>query len=55
MLASTAPPLQHRSDRAIPDNAPPTSQDIWAQLNQLVESRGGDPGLAIASVAIVSR
>ena len=40
---------------AIPDNAPPTIQAIWAQMNQLVESRGGDPGLAIASVAIVSR
>ena len=40
---------------AIPDNAPPTIQAIWAQMNQLVESRGGDLGLAIASVAIVSR
>ena len=42
-------------DAAIPDNAPPAIQTIWAQMNQLVESRGGDPGLAIASVAIVSR
>ena len=40
---------------AIPDNAPPTIQAIWAQMNQLVESRGGDLGRAIASVAIVSR
>jgi hypothetical protein len=42
-------------DAAIPDNAPPAIQAIWAQMNQLVESRAGDPGLAIASVAIVSR
>jgi fumarate hydratase class II len=42
-------------DAAIPDNAPPAIQAIWAQMNQLVESRGADPGLAIASVAIVSR
>ncbi len=42
-------------DAAIPDNAPPAIQAIWAQMNQLVEARGGDPGLAIASAAIVSR
>jgi hypothetical protein len=42
-------------DAAIPDHAPPAIQTIWAQMNQLVESRGGEPGLAIASVAIVSR
>jgi len=42
-------------DAATPDSAPPAIQAIWAQMNQLVESRGGDPGLAIASVAIVSR
>ena len=42
-------------DAATPDSAPPAIQAIWAQMNQLVESRAGDPGLAIASVAIVSR
>ena len=42
-------------DATIPDNAPPAIQAIWAQMNQLVEPRGGDPGLSIASVAIVSR
>jgi len=42
-------------DAAIPDNAPPAVQALWGQMNQLVESRGGDPGLAITSVAIVSR
>ncbi len=42
-------------DAAIPDNAPPAIQAIWAQMNQLVEPRGGEPGLAFASVAIVSR
>ncbi len=42
-------------DAAIPDNAPPAIQAIWAQMNQLVEPRGGRPGLAIANVTIVSR
>lgn len=42
-------------DSAIPDNAPPAIQAIWAQMNHLVESRGGDPGLGIATVDIVSR
>jgi hypothetical protein len=40
---------------AIPDNAPSAIQAIWAQMNELVEPRGADPGLAIASVAIVGR
>jgi hypothetical protein len=42
-------------DAAIPDKAPPAIQAIWEQMNQLVEARGGDRGLAIANVAIVSR
>ena len=42
-------------DAAIPDNAPPTIQAVWAHMNQLVESRGGKPGLGIATAAIVSR
>ena len=42
-------------DDAIPDNPPPAIKDIWARMSQLVESRGGDPGLAIASAVIVSR
>ncbi len=42
-------------DAAIPDNAPPAIQAIWAQMNELVESRGGHPGLSITEAAIVSR
>jgi hypothetical protein len=42
-------------DGAIPDNAPPAIRAIWAHMNQLVESREGDPGLRIATAAIVSR
>ena len=42
-------------DGAIPDNAPPAIQAIWARMNQLVEPRRGDPGLTFASMAIVSR
>lgn len=42
-------------DAAIPDKAPAAIQAIWQQMNQLVESRGGEPGLAIVRVAIVSR
>jgi hypothetical protein len=41
-------------DAAIRDNAPPAIRAIWAQMNQLVEPRGGDPGLGIATAAIVS-
>jgi hypothetical protein len=41
-------------DAAIPDNAPPAIKAVWGHMNQLVESRGGDPGLVIATVAIVS-
>ena len=42
-------------DAAIPDNAPPAIQAIWAQMNELVEPRGADQGLSIASMVIVSR
>jgi hypothetical protein len=42
-------------DAAIPDNAPPAIQAIWGQMNKLVEPRGGESGLAIASVAVVSQ
>ena len=42
-------------DAAIPDNAPSDIQAIWAQMNELVEPRTGEPGLAFATVAIVSR
>lgn len=42
-------------DADVPDHAPPAIQAIWAQMNQLVEARGGGPGLAIVSAAIVSR
>ena len=42
-------------DAAIPDNAPPAIQAIWAKMGQLVESRGGEPGLGIAEARIVNR
>ena len=42
-------------DAAIPDHAPPAIQAIWAQMNQLVEARGGEAGLTFASVEVVSR
>ncbi len=37
----------------IPDSAPPAIQKIWADMNALVEARGGHPGLEIATVSMV--
>jgi len=42
-------------DANIPDNAPPAILAIWGEMSKLVEPRGGEPGLAIASVDLVSR
>jgi hypothetical protein len=39
-------------DASIPDAAPPAIQAIWAEMNKLVETRGGKPGLQIAEVAL---
>jgi len=39
-------------DAAIPDAAPPAIQAIWAEMNKLVEARGGRPGLEIAEMSV---
>jgi len=41
-------------DAVTPDHAPPAILAIWAEMNQLVESRGGELGLSITAAAIVS-
>ena len=40
-------------DGDIPDSAPPEIQAIWADMNRLVEPRGGRPGLSFTEVSIV--
>ena len=42
-------------DSAIPDSAPAAIQAIWREMNNLVEARGGRPGLEFAEVAVLSR
>jgi len=42
-------------DAAIPDAAPKEIQAIWADMNRLVEKRGGRPGLQIEEVSVVAR
>jgi hypothetical protein len=37
-------------DPSIPDNAPKEIQAIWADMNRLVEARGGKPGLTFEEV-----
>jgi hypothetical protein len=41
-------------DAAIPDAAPKEILAIWAEMNALVEPRGGRPGLTIDQVSIVA-
>ena len=41
-------------DAAIPDAAPPAIQAIWAEMNRLVEPRGGKPGLTFTAVSLLS-
>ncbi len=41
-------------DSRIPDAAPAEIQKIWADMNALVEARGGHRGLEIAAVSIVT-
>jgi hypothetical protein len=41
-------------DASIPDAAPPAIQAIWAEMNKLVEARGGKPGIEIAEVAVAT-
>ena len=40
-------------DAAIPDAAPPAIQAIWAEMNRLVEARGGKPGLDFSAVSVL--
>ena len=40
-------------DASIPDLAPAAIQKIWAQMNALVESRGGHAGLRFEEVSVV--
>ena len=41
-------------DANIPDAPPPAIQNIWSQLSQLVEARGGKPGIDFAAVSAVA-
>lgn len=42
-------------DASIPDAPPPAIQAIWAEMNQLVEARDGNPGLAFREVSVVAQ
>src|SRR5438874_1180565 len=41
-------------DESIPDAAPAPILAIWAEMNKLVESRGGRPGIDFIQVAVVA-
>lgn len=41
-------------DASIPDDAPPEIQKLWDEMNRLVESRGGQPGLDFVPVSVIS-
>jgi hypothetical protein len=41
-------------DASLPDSAPPEIQKIWADMNRLVEARGGTPGLRIEQMSVIS-
>ena len=41
-------------DASVPDSAPAEIQQIWAEMNRLVEKRGATPGLRIEQVSIVT-
>lgn len=42
-------------DENIPDHAPPEMQAIWKEMNTLVESRKGRPGIDFVQVALVPK
>jgi hypothetical protein len=42
-------------DANIPDAPPAAIQNIWAEMNQLVESRGARPGIDFAAVSEVAQ
>jgi hypothetical protein len=41
-------------DANIPDAPPAAIQNIWAEMTQLVESRGARPGIDFAAVSLVA-
>jgi hypothetical protein len=41
-------------DASIPDKAPAAIQNIWSEMNQSVESRGGRPGIDFVVVSVVA-
>jgi|SRR5579863_452287 hypothetical protein len=41
-------------DGGIPDAAPAEIQNIWSDMNRLVEARGGHPGLEFVAVSVVT-
>lgn len=42
-------------DASIPDAPPPALQAIWREMNSLVESPGGRPGIDIAPVSLMPK
>jgi hypothetical protein len=40
-------------DANTPDAAPAAIHNIWSEMNQLVESRGGRPGIDFTAVSVV--
>ncbi len=40
-------------DANIPDAPPAAIQNIWAEMNQLVESRSGKPGIHFTAVSVI--
>jgi hypothetical protein len=41
-------------DAKIPDSAPAAIQSVWSQMNLLVESRGGKPGIDFTAVSAIT-
>jgi hypothetical protein len=39
------------ADEKTPDNAPAAIQEIWGDMNRLVEARGGHPGLEFVATS----
>ena len=41
-------------DASVPDAAPAQIQQLWAEMNRLVEKRGATPGLRIEQMSVVT-
>lgn len=41
-------------DASVPDAPPDAIRTLWGEMNKLVESRGGRPGIEIAQVTLVA-